>query len=146
MDKMSERIPLERVDAYRWRIPQYQPAMRVPGIVFADDRLIEDIQEEHALQQVANVATLPGIVGASLGMPDIHWGYGFPVGGVAAIRAEDGVVSPGGIGFDINCGVRLLAEEAPLAYIDAQQVVNVVHHAGLARLVARLKPVIVVKG
>ncbi|MGZ3639861.1 MAG: RtcB family protein [Ktedonobacterales bacterium] len=108
---MSERIPLERVDAYRWRIPQYQPAMRVPGIVFADDRLIEDIQEEHALQQVANVATLPGIVGASLGMPDIHWGYGFPVGGVAAIRAEDGVVSPGGIGFDINCGVRLLATD-----------------------------------
>jgi tRNA-splicing ligase RtcB (3'-phosphate/5'-hydroxy nucleic acid ligase) len=112
MNKGSERIPLERVDAYRWHIPRsYQPAMRVPGLVFADDRLIEDIQEEHALQQVANVATLPGIVGASLGMPDIHWGYGFPVGGVAAIRAEDGVVSPGGIGFDINCGVRLLATD-----------------------------------
>lgn len=112
MDKVSSKIPLERVDAYRWRIPQsYQSGMRVPGVVFADDQLIEDIQEEHALQQVANVATLPGIVGASLGMPDIHWGYGFPVGGVAATRADSGVVSPGGIGFDINCGVRLLATD-----------------------------------
>ncbi len=76
---MREQIPLERVDAYRWRIPQsYQPAMRVPGMVYADDVLIEDIREENALQQVANVATLPGSVGYSLGMPDIHWGYGFP--------------------------------------------------------------------
>ncbi len=112
MDKLREQIPLERVDAYRWRIPQsYQPAMRVPGMVYADDVLIEDIKKENALQQVANVATLPGIVGYSLGMPDIHWGYGFPVGGVAATQAESGVVSPGGIGFDINCGVRLLATD-----------------------------------
>ncbi len=112
MDKLRAHIPLERVDAYRWRIPQsYQPAMQVPGLVFADDVLIEDIKEENALQQVANVATLPGIVGYSLGMPDIHWGYGFPVGGVAATRAEEGVVSPGGIGFDINCGVRLLSTD-----------------------------------
>ncbi len=77
--------------------------MRVPGLVFADERLLHQIVEEQALEQVANVATLPGIVGYSLAMPDIHWGYGFPVGGVAAFRYEDGVISPGGIGFDINC-------------------------------------------
>src|SRR5512135_858685 len=101
MNKVKERIPLERVDAYRWRIPQsYQPDMHVPGLVYADDALIEDIKEEHALQQVANVATLPGIVGYSLGMPDIHWGYGFAVGGVAATSVDSGVASPGGIGFD----------------------------------------------
>ena len=106
------KIPLERVDTYRWRIPQgYQPGMQVPGIVYADGELIAQIIDDNALQQVANVATLPGIVGYSLGMPDIHWGYGFPVGGVAATSAESGVVSPGGIGFDINCGVRLIATD-----------------------------------
>ena len=109
---MSENIPLERVDANRWRIPQhYRPEMRVPGMVYADDELIEQIKADNSLQQVANVATLPGIVGYSLAMPDIHWGYGFPVGGVAATDAEQGVVSPGGIGFDINCGVRMLATD-----------------------------------
>lgn len=106
------KIPLERVDANRWRIPpRYNAEMHVPGMVYADDELIEYMQEDNALQQVANVATLPGIVGYSLAMPDIHWGYGFPVGGVAATDAETGVVSPGGIGFDINCGVRLLATD-----------------------------------
>ena len=109
---MSENIPLERIDANRWRIPQrYRPEMRVPGMVYADDELIEQIKADNSLQQVANVATLPGIVGHSLAMPDIHWGYGFPVGGVAATDAEQGVVSPGGIGFDINCGVRMLATD-----------------------------------
>src|SRR5713226_2272434 len=112
MSNTKEKIPLERVDTYRWRIPKrYNPDMHVPGMVYADDALIEQIQEDNALQQVANVATLPGIVGYSLAMPDIHWGYGFPVGGVAATHAESGVVSPGGIGFDINCGVRLLATD-----------------------------------
>jgi tRNA-splicing ligase RtcB len=82
--------------------------MRVDGVVFADDRLMATLRDDPALGQVANVATLPGIVGASLAMPDVHWGYGFPVGGVAATRIDDGVISPGGIGFDINCGVRLL--------------------------------------
>ena len=100
---------LERIDDYRWRIPQeYKPGMQAPGIVFADDAMMESIQQDQSLEQVANVACLPGIVGASLAMPDIHWGDGFPVGGVAATRVEDGVVSPGGVGFDINCGVRLL--------------------------------------
>src|SRR5579883_1320790 len=112
MSNAKEKIPLERIDSNRWRIPQhYSTEMRVPGMVYADDELIEQIVQDNALQQVANVATLPGIVGYSLGMPDIHWGYGFPVGGVAATDAETGVVSPGGIGFDINCGVRLLATD-----------------------------------
>src|SRR6266700_6332977 len=106
----SSKIPLERVDANRWRIPMhYNSEMHVPGMVYADDELIEQMLRDNALQQVVNVATLPGIVGHSLGMPDIHWGYGFPVGGVAATSAQDGVVSPGGIGFDINCGVRLIS-------------------------------------
>src|SRR5437764_6736322 len=109
---MGEKIPLECIDDTRWRIPQrFNDKMHVPGIVYADDQLIEHILNDNALQQVANVATLPGIVGAALGMPDIHWGYGFPVGGVAATDAQEGVISPGGIGFDINCGVRLLATD-----------------------------------
>jgi tRNA-splicing ligase RtcB len=108
----KEKVPLQRIDPFRWRIPaSYQEGMQVPGVVYADDELIQHIVDDNALQQVANVATLPGVVGYSLGMPDIHWGYGFPVGGVAATHAEHGVVSPGGIGFDINCGVRLLATE-----------------------------------
>ncbi|GER83479.1 RNA-splicing ligase RtcB [Thermogemmatispora aurantia] len=112
MSDSGAKVPLQRIDAYRWRIPQsYQPEMRVPGIVYADDVLIEQIRQDNSLQQVANVATLPGIVGYSLAMPDIHWGYGFPVGGVAATHVDDGVISPGGIGFDINCGVRLLATD-----------------------------------
>lgn len=108
----KEKIPLQRLDPFRWQIPaSYQEGMHVPGVVYADDELIQQILDDNALHQVANVATLPGIVGSSLGMPDIHWGYGFPVGGVAATDAETGVVSPGGIGFDINCGVRLIATE-----------------------------------
>ena len=94
-------IPLERLDAWRWRIPK-SGGMRVDGVVYADDRLIEDIRRDPCLEQVRNVAHLPGIVGASLAMPDIHWGYGFPIGGVAAMDAVDGVVSPGGVGYDIN--------------------------------------------
>jgi len=82
--------------------------MRTRGLVYASREMIPKIQEDRSLEQVANVATLPGIVGASLAMPDIHWGYGFPIGGVAAFDVEEGVVSPGGVGYDINCGVRLL--------------------------------------
>jgi len=101
--------PLEKIDEYRWRIPKsYKPGMRVPGIIYADEAMVKQIREEQALEQVANVALLPGIVDYSLAMPDIHWGYGFPIGGVAAMKVEDGVVSPGGVGFDINCGVRIL--------------------------------------
>src|SRR5437763_7714408 len=112
MGTSQQKIPLERVDNNRWRIPtRFNPDMHVPGMVYADDELIEQIIGDNSLQQVANVATLPGIVGHSLGMPDIHWGYCFPVGGVAATHADNGVVSPGGIGFDINCGVRLIATD-----------------------------------
>ena len=101
---------LEKVGDNSWELPQsYKPGMRVPGRVFADDALLEQIKGDQALEQVANVACLPGIVGYSLAMPDIHWGYGFPIGGVAATAVDHGgVVSPGGVGFDINCGVRLL--------------------------------------
>ena len=94
---------------YRFRIPQ-RGQMRVPGIVYASRELIPDLAADRSLQQVANVATLPGIVTASYAMPDVHLGYGFPIGGVAATDpAVGGVVSPGGVGFDISCGVRLLA-------------------------------------
>jgi tRNA-splicing ligase RtcB (3'-phosphate/5'-hydroxy nucleic acid ligase) len=93
----------------RWRIEPVGD-MLVPGVVFASDALLPDVAEDEALRQVANVATLPGIVEASYAMPDVHWGYGFPIGGVAATDVEHGgVVSPGGVGFDISCGVRLLA-------------------------------------
>lgn len=103
------RQVLRRIDDVRWELPaDYMPGMRVPGLIFADDALMETMASDMAVEQVANVATLPGIVGHSIAMPDIHWGYGFPIGGVAATRVEDGVVSPGGVGFDINCGVRLL--------------------------------------
>ena len=107
---MPGSIPLEKVDDYRWRIPRsYKPGMRVPGLIYADEKLLKDIHQDKALEQVANVAFLPGIVNNSLAMPDIHWGYGFPIGGVAATDIEEGgVISPGGVGFDINCGVRLL--------------------------------------
>lgn len=109
MTTKTAPVAIERIDEVRWRIPRgARPGMRVEGRVYADDRLIAALRDDPALEQVANVACLPGIVGASLAMPDVHWGYGFPVGGVAATRASDGVVSPGGIGFDINCGVRLL--------------------------------------
>ncbi len=110
--KPGARVEVERIDAVRWRIPRDERrGMRVEGIVFADERLMATLRDDPALTQVANVATLPGIVGASLAMPDVHWGYGFPVGGVAATRVDEGVVSPGGIGFDINCGVRILRSD-----------------------------------
>jgi len=100
---------LIKIDDYRWKIPEnYKTGMRVPGLIYASKEMLESLREEQALEQVANVAFLPGIVGYSFAMPDIHWGYGFPIGGVAAMDIKDGVVSPGGVGYDINCGVRLL--------------------------------------
>jgi tRNA-splicing ligase RtcB len=101
---------LTRVDETLWEIPASARAdMRVPARLFADAELLAAIEQDRSLEQLQNVATLPGIVGAALAMPDIHQGYGFPVGGVAATELPDGVVSPGGVGYDINCGVRLLA-------------------------------------
>ncbi|MEE8347113.1 MAG: RtcB family protein, partial [Dehalococcoidia bacterium] len=100
---------LEKIDDRRWLLPKtYKPGMRVPGLVFASEKMLGGIGQDQALEQVANVAFLPGIIRYSMAMPDIHWGYGFPIGGVAAMRVEDGVISPGGVGFDINCGTRLL--------------------------------------
>ncbi len=195
-------MPLFRkIDDYLWELPK-TGGMRVPGPLFASEGMLPKLERERVAEQVANVAHLPGIVGASMAMPDAHWGYGFPVGGVAATDAKDGVVSPGGIGYDISCGVRLLrtdlaaaerrtfgtachgagrllsrsaalkqvngselkreltgkgievrtasvrglAEEAPQAYKDVSEVVEVCDRAGLAGKVARLRPMGVVKG
>ncbi|MDH5781917.1 MAG: RtcB family protein, partial [Dehalococcoidia bacterium] len=100
---------LAKIDDYHWEIPQsYKDGMRVPGLIYASKEMLESIREEQTPEQVANVAFLPGIVKFSFAMPDIHWGYGFPIGGVAAMSVKDGVISPGGVGYDINCGVRLL--------------------------------------
>ena len=100
---------MERIDEYRWRIPRkYKPEMRTDGIVYASSEMMREIKGDKSLEQVANVACLPGLVGNSMAMPDIHYGYGFPIGGVAATDVKHGVVSPGGVGYDINCGVRLL--------------------------------------
>ncbi|MFW6135014.1 MAG: RtcB family protein [Elusimicrobiota bacterium] len=108
MEKKWEEI-LERKGSYIWEIPtDFRPGMLVNGRIYASEGLMKQIIKDQAPDQVANVAFLPGIVGYSLAMPDIHWGYGFPIGGVAATRVEDGVISPGGVGFDINCGVRLI--------------------------------------
>jgi tRNA-splicing ligase RtcB (3'-phosphate/5'-hydroxy nucleic acid ligase) len=110
MSKPGYTGPLEQIDECCWRIPKsYKLGMQVEGRIFADQRLIEQIRTDQAPEQVANVAFLPGIQMASLAMPDIHWGYGFCIGGVSATDpAEGGVVSPGGVGYDINCGVRLM--------------------------------------
>jgi tRNA-splicing ligase RtcB len=92
---------IEQIDTYRWRLPK-QGAMRVDGMIYADEPMMRDLRSDESLQQVRNVAHLPGIVRASIAMPDIHWGYGFPIGGVAAMDGDDGVISPGGVGYDIN--------------------------------------------
>jgi tRNA-splicing ligase RtcB (3'-phosphate/5'-hydroxy nucleic acid ligase) len=101
---------LRKLSNYLWELPQ-TGAMRVPARIYATENMLPQILSDHAPQQAANVACLPGIVKASLAMPDIHWGYGFPIGGVAAFDTKDGVISPGGVGYDINCGVRLMASE-----------------------------------
>jgi tRNA-splicing ligase RtcB len=109
-------IRIERLDAFRWIIP---PAggMRVPGIIYADERMMQAMSSDESPRQVANVAHLPGIIGHSLAMPDIHWGYGFPIGGVAAFDMDEGIISPGGVGYDINCGVRLMVTNLQIGEI-----------------------------
>ena len=102
-------VSIEKIDDYHWQIPtSYKPGMRVPGMVFADEQLIEKIKLDRTLDQCANVAHLPGIYKYAITLPDGHEGYGFPIGGVAATDYNEGVLSPGGVGYDINCGVRLL--------------------------------------
>lgn len=102
--------PLEKIGDYKWLIPKsYMEGMRVPGLIYVDEKLLKDIRHDRALEQVANAACLPGIVRYSLAMPDIHWGYGLPIGGVVATDIEaGGVITPGGVGYDINCGLRLI--------------------------------------
>ena len=97
----ADEIKLNRIEDYLWEIPR-QGGMRVPGRIYANEKLIASLKEDNSLKQVMNVAHLPGIVAYSLAMPDIHWGYRFPIGGVAAVSVEDGVISPGGVGYDIN--------------------------------------------
>src|SRR3990167_1083866 len=106
-ESRMEGPQLEKIDDFTWRIPKQGP-MRTEGILFANETLMKGIRGDECVQQVMNVACLPGIVGPSIAMPDIHWGYGFPIGGVAAFDSREGVVSPGGVGYDINCGVRLI--------------------------------------
>lgn len=113
-------MELKRVSDVVWEVPR-TGGMRVPGRIFASDELMEVVLEDRSVEQVANVAHLPGIVEASMAMPDIHWGYGFPIGGVAAMRVSDGVVSPGGVGFDICCGVRLIASSFTEADFEARR-------------------------
>src|SRR5205823_2956775 len=103
----AEEIKLNRIENCLWEIPR-QGGMRVPGRIYATEKLMAGLKEDNSLRQVRNVAHLPGIVGYSLAMPDFHWGYGFPIGGVAAFDLEEGVLSSGGVGYDINCGVRLI--------------------------------------
>ena len=130
-------MKLERLEEFVWRVPQGSvPGMRVPGVVFATEQLAERAEEDRAVEQVANVATLPGIVTASYAMPDIHWGYGFPIGGVAATDVDaEGVVSPGGVGFDISCGVRLMRSELEWENDVRPKIGQLVHTLG--RLVPR---------
>jgi len=105
-----EKNQLQQLDRYRWLVPRStKPGMRTDALIYADEQLLEQILGDLSIEQAVNVTFLPGIVGRSLAMPDIHQGYGFPIGGVAASDCRDGVISPGGVGFDINCGVRLLA-------------------------------------
>src|SRR5215510_839397 len=119
-------MKFQRVDDYRWRIPR-EGKMNVPGLIYASDEMMEDIRKDKSPEQVANVAHLPGILRHSLAMPDMHWGYGFPIGGVAAFDEEKGVLSPGGVGYDINCGVRLMRSN-----LDREDVVDRLEDLSLA--------------
>lgn len=116
-----EKSDLRKIKDWLWEIPQsYRKDMRVLSRVYATEDMIDEILEDRSLDQLVNVATLPGIVNYAIAMPDIHEGYGFPVGGVAAFDLKDGIISPGGIGYDINCGVRLLYSDIDLAAIQSR--------------------------
>ena len=123
------RVPLKRVDTYTWIIPQeYKKCMRVPAVIFADEYLLKKMEEDLTLIQAVNVACLPGIEVASYVMPDGHQGYGFPIGGVAGMNINEGVISPGGVGYDINCGVRVLKTDLRVGDIKPKlkQLVNTI--------------------
>ena len=120
--------PLQKIRDFRYEIPssyqgeQKNLRMKTSAVIYANNGMIESIRKDKAPEQAANVTMLPGIVGKSLAMPDIHWGYGFPIGGVAAMDEEDGVISPGGVGYDINCGVRLLRTNLHFTDLDFQKI------------------------
>jgi len=112
------RSNLNQVSDFVWEIPrEFRPDMRVPARLYADEQLLESALADKSVEQLVNTATLPGIVRYALAMPDIHQGYGFPIGGVVATKLPDGVISPGGVGYDINCGVRVLA-----AHVGAEEI------------------------
>ena len=124
--------PLNKIDDFRYEIPSSYKGehnnlkMRTSAVIYADEKMISNIREDNAPEQTANVTMLPGIVGKSLAMPDIHWGYGFPIGGVAATDAEDGVISPGGVGFDINCGIRLVRTNLHVSDLNDEKIKDLV--------------------
>ncbi len=120
---MMKLTDFTKISPFIWEIPQnFRTDMLVPARIYASEAMLEQVLDERAIEQLINVATLPGIEQYALAMPDIHQGYGFPIGGVAAIRADDGIISPGGVGYDINCGVRLLASHYKHADISAKLV------------------------
>lgn len=125
---MSWNGPLRKIAPFKHEIPKDYTGidgnlkMKYPAYVYASDRMIEQIKRDNAPEQLANVSTLPGLAGPALAMPDIHWGYGFPIGGVAAFDSEDGIISPGGVGYDINCGVRVLRTD--LSYTEIKPVIK----------------------
>ncbi len=129
---MSWNGPLQKIDAFRYEIPaDYKGEknnlhMRTSAVLYVNEQMIPSIRSDNAAEQAANVAMLPGIIGKSFAMPDIHWGYGFPIGGVAATDAENGVISPGGVGFDINCGVRLLRTNINAHDLDEKKIHNLI--------------------
>jgi len=124
--------PLNKIDDFRYEIPSSYKGennnlkMQTSAVIYADEPLISSIRMDNAAEQTANMTTLPGIVGKALAMPDIHWGYGFPIGGVAAFDAEDGVISPGGVGYDINCGVRLVRTNLTIDDLDERKIHDIV--------------------
>jgi len=124
--------PLNKIDDFRYEIPKSYRGeknnlnMQTSAIIYADEGMIPTIRADSAPEQTANVTMLPGIVGKALAMPDIHWGYGFPIGGVVATDAEDGTISPGGVGFDVNCGVRLLRTNMHASDLDAKKIQDLV--------------------
>lgn len=123
--------PMRKLDEFRFEIPSsYKQCMSTSAVIYSDDKLIQSVKADNAPEQAANVACMPGIVGRSLAMPDIHWGYGFPIGGVAAFDAESGVISPGGIGYDVNCGVKLVRTDLTLADVgkDIKKLIDAIFH------------------
>src|SRR4029079_3675848 len=119
---------LQRLDDFLWEIPRtYRGDMRVPGRVYTTERMLEQIVADRSLEQLANVTTLPGLPKYAIAMPDVHEGYGFPIGGVAAVDSDDGVISPGGIGYDINCGGRLLRSNS--TFEDLQPILAKITHS-----------------